>query len=66
MKIEPKQHAKYPKYAAALAAVASAAILTGCQTAGEVVVDGTAPAPNIAEQTVDAACTQNDLTEVLT
>lgn len=61
MKIEPKKNAKSPQYAAVLAAIASAAILTGCQTAGEVAIDGTAPDPNIAEQTVPAAAPEDDL-----
>lgn len=60
MKIEPKQNAKRPHYAMALAAIASAALLTGCQTAGEVALDGTAPAPEIAEQTVPAASSEQE------
>ena len=59
MKIEPRKTAKLPKYAAALAALASAAVLTGCRTAGEVATDGTAPDPNaganIIEQTLGSA-----------
>lgn len=58
MKIEPKQSAKRPRYAAALAAIASAALLTGCQSDGEVALDGTAP--EIAEQTVPAESSEQE------
>lgn len=40
MKIEPKQNAKRPKYAAALAALTAAALLTGCQNAKDVQIAG--------------------------
>lgn len=53
MKIEPKQNAKRPHYAAALAAIASAAVLTGCQ-AGGVTIKGDAPVP-IYEGDADTA-----------
>ena len=45
MKIHPTKRANLPKYAAALAAVAAAGLLTGCHTSGEVVTEGTAPVP---------------------
>lgn len=60
MNIEPKKNANYPKYAVALAAIASAAILTGCRTAGVVETGGDVPVPiyeddaDTAEQTVFA------------
>ena len=48
MKIEPQKTNKIPKYAAALAAFASAVMLTACQPSGEMVVtDGTAPDPAV-------------------
>lgn len=60
MKIEPKQSAKRPHYAIALAAIASATFLTGCQSDGEVAIDGTASAPEIAEQTVPSASSEQE------
>ena len=46
MKIQPQKNCKTPKYAAALAALASAAMLTACQYDGEMAgPEGTAPAP---------------------
>lgn len=53
MKIEPKQSAKRPHYAAALAAIASAAVLTGCQ-ACRVEIEGGSPVP-IYEDDADTA-----------
>lgn len=53
MKIDPKQSAKRPKYAAALAAITSAAMLTGCGRGGNVELTGLMPA--IEEQSVPAA-----------
>lgn len=40
MKIEPKQNPKRPKYAAVLAALAAAAMLTGCQNEKNVQIEG--------------------------
>ena len=49
MKIEPMKKAKLPKYAAALAVAATAMILTGCRTAGDVELAGTTE-PGVVEQ----------------
>ena len=45
MKIQPQKNCKTPKYVAALAALASAAMLTACQYDGE--LSGTAPADSV-------------------
>lgn len=70
MKIEPIRHAKTPKYLAALAvAVSAAGLLTGCRTAGDVVVtEGDAPIPAESETEQvelagDAAVTEPDCTD---
>lgn len=52
MKIEPKQNAKRPKYAAALAALAAAALLTGCQNTKDVQIAGLI---DVVEDAADAA-----------
>lgn len=51
MKIEPKQNAKRPKYAAALAALAAATLLTGCRNEKSVQIAGLIP---VVEDTSDA------------
>ena len=54
MKIEPQKTNKIPKYAAALASLASAAMLTACQPSGEMVVtDSAAPAPVIDDSNLE-------------
>ena len=63
MKIEPRKTAKLPKYAAALAAIASAAVLTGCRTAGEVATDGTAPDPNAGANIIEQTLPPDDSSE---
>ena len=58
MKIElkPINEVKKPKYAAMLAALASAALLTGCQTGGEVATEGNIAAPpNVSSNDLEIA-----------
>lgn len=45
MEIKPIMEKKLPRYAAAIAAVAAAGMLTACQTAGEVETAGVVPEP---------------------
>jgi len=53
MKLEPLKYKNLPKYAAALAVAASAVLLTGCQTAGDVAIpDSQIASPDITEQVV--------------
>lgn len=54
MKITPIKKKNLPKYAAALAAVASATLLTGCHTAGEVATENNVSNPDIEEQPLPA------------
>lgn len=49
MEIKPMKNSRLPRYAAALAAVAAAGMLTACRTAGEVATEGVAPAPQPTE-----------------
>ena len=63
MKLEPIKKAKLPRYAAALAALASAAVLTGCRTAGEVATDGTAPDPNAGANIIEQTLPPDDSSE---
>ena len=63
MKLEPVQRKKLPKYAAALAAITSAAILTGCRTAGEVATEGTAPDPNAGANIIEQTLPPDDSSE---
>lgn len=46
MEIQPLRSHHLPRYAAALAAVVTAGMLTGCRTAGEVATAGDSPVPN--------------------
>lgn len=52
MEIQPLRSHHLPRYAAALAAVVTAGMLTGCRTAGEVATEGTAPDPNTSYHSV--------------
>lgn len=65
MKIEPKKNAKHPKYAAALATIASAALLTGC--VGKVEIQGGGPVPIYEDDagTAEQILSVGDETEVL-
>lgn len=65
MEIRPLRSHHLPRYAAALAAVVTAGMLTGCRTAGEIATEGTAPDPNtsyhgVVELTGDAAAEPSD------
>ena len=62
MEIKPQKTARRPMYAAALAAAASAAVLTGCGTAGDVTIAGDGPTP-VAQQITVITDTTPDTTE---
>lgn len=64
MEIKPLKSHKLPRYAAALAVITAAGMMTGCVTDGEIATEGTAPAPaayatehNVQEPAGTTVCT---------